>query len=101
MFSVGDIVYISKYANSIQLGQCFVYGSNNSSTLKPGDGPFTIIRYNEVADNNDYVLNVYLEEVTWWVNEGALILEADKKNPKSKLERKIALIYKRYEERNM
>ena len=93
MFNIGDIVYISEYANANQL--------DHSSTLKPGDGPFTIIRYSEVADNNDYVLNVYLEEVTWWVNEGALILEADKKNPKSKLERKIALIYKRYEERNM
>ena len=93
MFNIGDIVYISKYANPIQL--------DHSSTLKPGDGPFTIIRYNEVADNNDYVLNVYLEEVTWWVNEGALILEADRKNPKSKLERKIAIIYKRYEERNL
>ncbi len=93
MFNVGDIVYISKYANSIQL--------DNSSTLKPGDGPFTIVHYHKVVDSNDYVLNVYLEEVTWWVNEGALTLEADKKNPKSKLERKIALIYKRYEERNM
>ena len=93
MFNVGDIVYISKYANSIQL--------DNSSTLKPGDGPFTIVHYKEVVDSNDYLLNVYLEEAGWWVNEGALILEADKKNPKSKLERKIALIYKRYEERNM
>lgn len=93
MFNIGDIVYISKYANPIQL--------DNSSTLKPGDGPFTIIRYNEVADNIDYVLNVYLQEVGWWVNEGALTLEADEKKHKSKLERKIALIYKRYEERNM
>jgi hypothetical protein len=93
MFNVGDIVYISKYANSIQL--------DNSSALKPGDGPFTILYYNKVVDNSDDVLNVYLKEAGWWVNEGALILEADKKNPKSKLERKIALIYKRYEERNM
>ena len=93
MFNVGDIVYISEDANPTQL--------DYSKTLRPGDGPFTIIRYIEVADDTDYVLNVYLEEAGWWVNEGALILEADKKNPKSKLERKIALIYKRYEERNM
>lgn len=93
MFNVGDIVYISEYANPTQL--------DHSKTLRPGDGPFTIIRYNEVVDNSDDVLNVYLKEAGWWVNEGALILEADNKNPKSKLERKIALIYKRYEERNM
>ena len=93
MFNIGDIVYISKYASPIQL--------DHSRAIHPGDGPFTIIRYNEVADNIDYVLNVYLKEVGWWVNEGALILEADRKNPKSKLERKIAIIYKRYEERNL
>lgn len=92
MFNIGDIVYISEYANPTQL--------DHSRTLHPGDGPFTIVRYSEVADNDD-VLNVYLKEVGWWVNEGALTLEADSKNPKSKLERKIALIYKRYEERNM
>ena len=92
MFNVGDIVYISKYANANQL--------DHSKVIHPGDGPFTIARYN-VADNRDYVLNVYLQEVDWWVNEGALTLETDKKNHKSKLERKIALIYKRYEERNM
>ncbi len=91
MFNVGDIVYISKYANSTQL--------DNSSTLKPGDGPFTIVRYNKVVDNSDDVLNVYLQEVGWWVNECALTLEVD--NHKSKLERKIAIIYKRYEERNL
>lgn len=93
MFNIGDIVYISEYANANQL--------DHSKAIHPGDGPFTIVRYNEVADNDDYVLNVYLKEAGWWVNEGALILEADKKNPKSKLERKIALIYKRYEERNL
>jgi hypothetical protein len=93
MFNVGDIVYISEDANPTQL--------DHSQTLHPGDGPFTIIYYKGVADNIDYVLNVYLGEVNWWVNEGALTLEAGKKNPKSKLERKIALIYKRYEERNM
>ena len=97
MFNIGDIVYISEYANANQL--------DHSQAIHPGDGPFTIVRYNEVAGNDDYVLNVYLQEVGWWVNEGALTLEPalepDKKNPKSKLERKIALIYKRYEERNM
>lgn len=93
MFNVGDIVYISEDANPIQL--------DHSKAIHPGDGPFTIVRYNEVVDNSDDVLNVYLQEVGWWVNEGALTLEPDKKNPKSKLERKIALIYKRYEERNL
>lgn len=93
MFNIGDIVYISKYANPTQL--------DHSRVIHPGDGPFTIIRYNEVAGNDDYVLNVYLQEVSWWVSEGALTLEPDKKNHKSKLERKIALIYKRYEERNL
>lgn len=93
MFNIGDIVYISEYANPTQL--------DHSRAIHPGDGPFTIIHYNEVVDNIDYVLNVYLKEAGWWVNEGALTLEADKKKPKSKLERKIALIYKRYEERNM
>jgi len=92
MFNIGDIVYIATDANAIQL--------DHSKAIHPGDGPFTIFHYNEVADNDDYVLNVYLQEVGWWVNEGALTLEADMKNPKSKLERKIALIYKRYEERN-
>ncbi len=91
MFNIGDIVYISEYANPTQLGY--------SKTLHPGDGPFTI--FHMVVANSDDVLNVLLGEVNWWVNEGALTLEADKKNPKSKLERKIALIYKRYEERNM
>ena len=93
MFNVGDIVYISKDATPTQL--------DHSPTIHPGDGPFTIIRYSVLAEDNDYILNVYLKETGWWVNEGALTLEADKKNPKSKLERKIALIYKRYEERNM
>ncbi len=91
MFNIGDIVYISEYANANQL--------DHSKAIHPGDGPFTITRYNEVADNSDYVLNVYLEEVGWWVNECALTLEVD--NHKSKLERKIAIIYKRYEERNL
>jgi len=91
MFNIGDIVYISEYANANQL--------DHSKAIHPGDGPFTIVRYNEVADNDDYVLNVYLQEVGWWVNEGALTLEVD--NHKSKLERKIAIIYKRYEERNL
>lgn len=94
MFNVGDIVYISTDANATQL--------DHSKAIHPGDGPFTIVRYIEIADNSsDYALNVYLQEVGWWVNEGALILEADMKNPKSKLERKIAIIYKRYEERNL
>lgn len=93
MFDVGDIVYISKDATSTQL--------DHSSTIHPGDGPFTITRYRVLAEGHDYILNVFLEEACWWVSEGALILEADGKNPKSKLERKIAIIYKRYEERNL
>ena len=93
MFNIGGIVYIAADANAIQL--------DHSQAIHPGDGSFTIVRYTEVEDNDDYVLNVYLKEVGWWVNEGALTLEAERKNPKSKLERKIALIYKRYEERNM
>lgn len=93
MFNVGDIVCISKDATSTQL--------DHSLTIHPGDGPFTILYYNVLAEDDDSVLNVYLKEAGWWVNEGALILEADIKNPKSKLERKIAIIYKRYEERNL
>lgn len=93
MFNVGDIVYISKDANSTQL--------DHSPTIHPGDGPFTITRYNLLAEDDDYILNVYLKEAGWWVNERALILEVDRNNPKSKLERKIAIIYKRYEERNL
>lgn len=93
MFNVGDIVYISEDADPTQL--------DHSKTLHPGDGPFTVLRLIPEVANSDNVLNVLLEEVGWWVKEGALILEADKKKPKSKLERKIALIYKRYEERNM
>lgn len=93
MFNVGDIVYISEYANPTQL--------DHSKTLRPGDGPFTVLRFIPEVANSDNVLNVYLQEVGWWVSVRALILEADMKNPKSKLERKIALIYKRYEERNM
>ena len=93
MFNVGDIVYISEDANPTQL--------DHSQTLHPGDGPFTVSRLTTAVANSDNVLNVLLEEEHWWVNEGALTLEADKKKPKSKLERKIALIYKRYEERNM
>ena len=93
MFNVGDIVYISEDANYTQLGR--------SGILHSGDGPFTIAYYIGLTDNLEYVLNVHLKEVGWWVNEGALTLEADRKNPKSKLERKIAIIYKRYEERNL
>lgn len=93
MFNVGDIVYISEDATPTQL--------DHSPTIHPGDGPFTIIRYNVLEEDDDYISNVYLKEVGWWVNERALTLEADRKNPKSKLERKIALIYKRYEERNL
>lgn len=93
MFNVGDIVYISKDATPTQL--------DHSPTIHPGDGPFTIIRYSLLAEDNDYILNVYLKGAGWWVNEHALILEVDRNNPKSKLERKIATIYKRYEERNL
>jgi len=93
MFNVGDIVYISEDATPTQL--------DHSQTLHPGDGPFTITRYMKLEEDDDYALNVYLKEVRWWVNKRALILEVDKKNPKSKLERKIAIIYKRYEERNL
>lgn len=93
MFNVGDIVYISEDANPTQL--------DHSRALYPGDGPFTISNLIPIVTNNDKVLNVLLGEAHWWVNEGALILKADMKNPKSKLERKIAIIYKRYEERNL
>ena len=93
MFNVGDIVYISEDAKPTQL--------DHSRTLHPGDGPFTVSRLIPVVANSDNVLNVLLREEHWWVNEGALILEVDKKNPKAKLERKIAIIYKRYEERNL
>jgi len=93
MFNVGDIVYISEDANPTQL--------DHSRALHPGDGPFTISNIIPIVTNNDNVLNVLLGEEHWWVNAGALTLEADMKNPKSKLERKIAIIYKRYEERNL
>lgn len=93
MFNVGDIVYISEDATPTQL--------DHSTTIHPGDGPFTITRYHVLAEDADCIWNVHLKEVRWWVNERALTLEADRKNPKSKLERKIAIIYKRYEERNL
>lgn len=95
MFKVGDIVYINP-------SSALKWVDENQKLLQKG-GPFTIrdIVTEDTAfswqKRNGNNLFIFLQEPYWWVNVNCLIYERDYKV--KAIERKIAHLYKLFDER--